>query len=147
MKGPQWWPLVTVLLAVVHCLALVNQENSDHTNLSPQDSPGQPQNLQEQHGLCLQPLQMVDRGRLWIEHSFLRSNHLFGLGHVLSWGLALSSAYLLEHLVQPHRGGEPSMQEGFQDLSLSLPEQEPQLLLIMGSRRSVAGARGPARNH
>ena len=86
MKGPQWWPLVTVLLAVVHCLALVNQENSDHTNLSPQDSPGQPQSLQEQHRLCLQPLQMVDRGRLWIEHSLLPSNHLFGLGHVLSWG-------------------------------------------------------------
>ena len=90
---------------------------------------------------------MVDRGRLWIEHSLLPSNHLFGLGHVLSWGLALSSAYLLEHLVQAHHGGEPRVQEGFQDLSLSLPEQEPQLLLIMGSRRSVAGARGPARNH
>ena len=43
-------------------------------------------NLQEQHRLCLQPLQMVDRGRLWIEHSLLPSNHLFGLGHVLSWG-------------------------------------------------------------
>lgn len=40
MKGPQWRPLITVLLAVVHCLALVNQENSDHTNLNPQDTLG-----------------------------------------------------------------------------------------------------------
>ena len=26
MKGPQWLPLVTVLLAMAHCVALVNQE-------------------------------------------------------------------------------------------------------------------------
>uniref|UniRef100_A0A8C6BU75 Serpin domain-containing protein n=1 Tax=Monodon monoceros TaxID=40151 RepID=A0A8C6BU75_MONMO len=48
MEIGRWWLLITVFMAVAHCLALVNQEDSDLTNSSPQDSLGLPQNLREQ---------------------------------------------------------------------------------------------------
>ncbi|KAJ8792208.1 hypothetical protein J1605_020059 [Eschrichtius robustus] len=43
MEISQWQPLITGLMAVAHCPALVNQEDSDLTNPSPQDSLGLPQ--------------------------------------------------------------------------------------------------------
>lgn len=45
MEICRWWLPITVFMAVAHCLVLVNQEDSDLTNSSPQDSLGLPQNL------------------------------------------------------------------------------------------------------
>ena len=43
MEIPHWQPLITGLMAMAHCPALVNQEDSALTNPSPQDSLGLPQ--------------------------------------------------------------------------------------------------------
>ncbi|XP_011806984.1 PREDICTED: putative serpin A13 [Colobus angolensis palliatus] len=141
MEAPWWWPLVTVLMAGAHCVALVDQEASDLIHSGPQDSSPGP----------ALPCHKVSVSNIDFAFKFYRQlavnapgeNILFSPVSIslalamLSWGAPVASrTKLLEGLgfnliVVP----EVEIQEGFWDLMLRLPGQGPRLLLTMAQCR------------
>lgn len=138
MKAPQWWPLVTVLKAMAHCL--VSHEHSDLTDSESQDSLPGP----------ALPCHKISVGNIDFAFSLYRQLALDAPGeNILISPVIISSALAKLFLGAPAANRtqlleglgfnltmlpEVEIQEGFQDLSLRLPAQDPQLLLTMGQR-------------
>lgn len=138
MTAPRWWPLVTVLKAMAHCL--VSHEDADLTNSESQDSRPGPAlpchrisvgNIDFAFNLYKQLALDAPEENILISPVIISS----ALAKLFLGAPAANRTELLEGLgfnltVLP----EAEIQEGFQDLSLRLPAQDPQLLLTMGQR-------------
>ncbi|XP_008586395.1 PREDICTED: LOW QUALITY PROTEIN: serpin A11 [Galeopterus variegatus] len=146
-KALQWWQLVPVLIAVAHCLALVNQEDSD-LDSGCQDSPPRPAMLC--HKISVSSTDSAFNLYRQLALDAPGENILFSPVSSISSALAVlslkapaaSRTLLLEGLGSNlNTVPKADIQEGFQDLLLRLPVQDPQLLLTIGhcSRFSSLG--------
>lgn len=141
MEAPRWWLLVPALMAVVHCLALVNREDSDSMDGGPQDSTSGPS--LPCHKLSVGNIDFAFNLYRRSASDAPRKNILFSpasislaLATLFLGAPAASRAQLLEGLgFNLTMTSEAEIQEGFQDLLLRLPVQDPQLLLSVGQHR------------
>ncbi|XP_039740058.1 putative serpin A13 isoform X3 [Pteropus medius] len=141
MEAPQWWLLVPALLAAVHCLALVNREDSDSMDGSPQDSASGPS--LPCHKLSVSNIDFAFNLYRRLASDAPGKNILFSpasislaLATLFLGAPAASRARLLEGLgFNLTVVSEAEIQEGFQDLLLRLPVQDPHLLLTVGQHR------------
>ncbi|KAK2507768.1 hypothetical protein MC885_013464, partial [Smutsia gigantea] len=147
MKAPRWWPLVTVLMAMARCL--VNHEESDLSISRLQESLPRP----------VLPCHKISVGNIDFAFNLYRQLALDAPGeNILISPVSISSALAKLFLGAPAanrtqlREGlgfnltllpEAEIQDGFQDLSLRLPMQGPQLLLTMGQRTFHGLGGGP----
>ncbi|KAF6352375.1 hypothetical protein mRhiFer1_015086 [Rhinolophus ferrumequinum] len=140
MEASRWWLLVPALTAVVHCPALVNQEDSDPIDPSPLDSPARP--ALPCHKLSVNNIDFAFNLYRQLALEAPGENILFSpasvslaLAMLLFGAPAASRAQLLEGLgFNLTMVSEAEIQEGFQDLLLRLPVQDPWLLLTVGQR-------------
>ncbi|XP_019601656.2 putative serpin A13 isoform X1 [Rhinolophus sinicus] len=140
MEASRWWLLVPALTAVVHCLALVNQEDSDPIDPNPLDSPARP--ALPCHKLSVSNIDFAFNLYRQLALEAPGENILFSpasvslaLAVLLFEAPAASRAQLLEGLgFNLTTVSEAEIQEGFQDLLLRLPVQDPWLLLTVGQR-------------
>lgn len=138
MEASRWWLLVPALTAVVHCLALVNQEDSDPIDPNPLDSPARP--ALPCHKLSVSNIDFAFNLYRQLALEAPGENILFSpasvslaLAVLLFEAPAASRAQLLEGLgFNLTTVSEAEIQEGFQDLLLRLPVQDPWLLLTVG---------------
>ncbi|XP_054423050.1 putative serpin A13 isoform X2 [Pteronotus mesoamericanus] len=141
MESPRWWLLFPALMAVDHCLALVDQKDSDPIDTNPRDVPPRP--ALPCHKLSVSNIDFAFNLYRQLAWNAPGENILFSPASVSSalatlflGAPAASRAQLLEGLglnlsVVP----EAEVQEAFQDLLLRLPLQGPRLLLTVGQRR------------
>ncbi|XP_019497986.1 PREDICTED: putative serpin A13 isoform X1 [Hipposideros armiger] len=140
MEVSRWGLLVPVLTAVVHCLALVNQEDPDPMDPGPLDSPPRP--ALPCHKLSVSNIDFAFNLYRQLALEAPGENILFSpasislaLAVLLLRAPAASRPQLLEGLgFNLTMVSEAEIQEGFQDLLLRLPVQDPQLLLTVGQR-------------
>ncbi|XP_036171673.1 putative serpin A13 [Myotis myotis] len=141
MEAPRWWLLVPALLAVGHCLALANQEDSGPMDPGPPDVPPGP--ALPCHKLSVSNIDFAFELYRQLASEAPGENVLFSPVSI-SWALATlfleapaaSRAHLLEGLgFNLTLVSEAEIQEGFRDLLRRLPVQGPQLLLTLGQRR------------
>lgn len=140
MEVSRWWLLVPALMAVVHCLALVNQEAPDPMDRGPLDSPPRP--ALPCHKLSVSNIDFAFNLYRQLASEAPGENILFSpasislaLATLLLRAPAASRPQLLEGLgFNLTMVSEAEIQEGFQDLLLRLPMQDPQLLLTVGQR-------------
>lgn len=140
MEASRWWLLVPALAAVVHCLALVNQEDSDAIDPKPLFSPARP--ALPCHKLSVSNIDFAFNLYRQLALETPGENILFSpasvslaLAMLLFEAPAASRTQLLEGLgFNLTMVSEAEIQEGFQDLLLRLPVQDPWLLLTVGQR-------------
>ncbi|EPQ01468.1 Putative serpin A13 [Myotis brandtii] len=134
------WLLVPALLAVGHCLALANQEDSGPMDPGPSDVPPGP--ALPCHKLSVSNIDFAFDLYRQLASEAPGENVLFSPVSI-SWALATlslgapaaSRAHLLEGLgFNLTLVSEAEIQEGFRDLLRRLPVQGPQLLLTLGQR-------------
>nr|XP_019601675.1 PREDICTED: putative serpin A13 isoform X3 [Rhinolophus sinicus] len=136
MEASRWWLLVPALTAVVHCLALVNQEDSDPIDPNPLDSLARP--ALPCHKLSVSNIDFAFNLYRQLALEAPGENILFSpasvslaLAMLLFEAPAASRARLLEGLgFNLTTVSEAEIQEGFQDLLVRLPVQDPWLLTV-----------------
>ncbi|CAK6431765.1 unnamed protein product [Pipistrellus nathusii] len=140
MEAPRRWLLVLALMAVGHCLALANQEDSGPMP-GPQDGPPGP--ALPCHKLSVSNIDFAFNLYRQLASEAPGENVLFSpasvslaLATLFLEAPAASRAPLLEGLgFNLSLVPEAEIQEGFRDLLLRLPVRSPPLLLTVGQRR------------